>query len=60
MTYGLDWSSEKDTYIVLDEENPEALATFKRIFNLPNKTAEIRIYGIDAEYFVKGETPVLQ
>ena len=54
MTYDLKLSFNKNyNYIVIDDDNPEGLSAFKRIFGLPENTTEIRLYGIDAEYFVK-------
>lgn len=54
MTYGLNLRFDKDReFLVVDNENPEGLSALKHLFGLPEKTTEIRIYGVDAEYFVE-------
>jgi hypothetical protein len=53
MTYNLKLNFNKNNYIVVDDDNPEGLSALKSLFGLPEKTTEIRLYGIDAEYFVE-------
>lgn len=54
MTYDLKLKFDKHTnFIVIDDENPEGLSVFKHLFGLPENTTEIRLYGIDAKYFVE-------
>lgn len=53
MTYNLKLNFNKNNYIVVDDDNPEGLSALKHLFGLPEKTTEIRLYGIDAEYFVE-------
>lgn len=54
MTYELNLRFDKNReFIVVDDENPERLSALKTLFGLPEKTTEIRIYGISAEYFVE-------
>lgn len=54
MTYDLNLKLGKHTnYIVIDDDDPEGLSALKRIFGLHENTTEIRLYGIDAKYFVE-------
>lgn len=54
MTYDLNLRFDKTReFIVVDDENPEGLSALKHLFGLPEKTTEIRIYGVNAEYFVE-------
>lgn len=54
MTYGLNIRFDKNReFIVIDDENPEGLSALKHLFGLPENTTEIRLYGINAEYFVE-------
>lgn len=54
MTYDLNLRFDKThEFIVVDDENPEGLSALKHLFGLPEKTTEIRLYGINAEYFVE-------
>lgn len=53
MTEKLNFKSDTGTYIVVDDENPEGLSALKHLFGLPESTTEIRLYGIEAEYFVE-------
>ena len=54
MTYDLKLNFNKNyEFIVVDEDNPEILSALKTLFGLPEKTTEIRLYDINAEYFVE-------
>lgn len=54
MTYDLNLHFNKNcNYIVIDDDNSEALSVFKHLFGLPEATTEIRLYGIEAEYYVE-------
>lgn len=60
MTYDLNLKSGKNyEYIVVDDDNPEVLSALKTLFSLPEKTTEIRIYDIDAAYFVEEDPKLL-
>lgn len=56
MTEKLNFKSDTGTYIVVDDENPEGLSALKHLFGLPESTTEIRLYGIEAEYFAEEES----
>lgn len=54
MTYELNLNFDKNyEFIVVDDDNPDILSALKTLFGLPEKTTEIRLYGINAEYFVE-------
>ena len=54
MTYDINLFFDKNYgFIVVDDDNPEALSALKNLLGLPEKTTEIRIHGINAEYFVE-------
>ena len=52
MTYDINFNKGSE-YLVIDDEDQEALSVLKRLFALPEETTEIRIYDIDASYFVE-------